>query len=96
MIGYGTSNTVTISGGSDFVGTFNVPGYDVTISGGGSLDGGLIANTLTENGGSGLHYDEALGKGAASATIGNYAFASWFEDNAIPNHKDQNGNRVIY
>jgi hypothetical protein len=96
VIGYGTNNKLTISGGSDFIGTYNVPGYDATISGGGSLAGAIIANTLTESGGSGLHYDEALGQGGASTTVGNFAFASWFEDNADPNRKDSNGNVIVY
>jgi len=34
---------------------------------GGSVAGALIANTLTESGGSGLHYDEALGAGRSVA-----------------------------
>jgi hypothetical protein len=33
---------------------------------------------MTGNGG--FHYDEALGVIGASSSIGNYAFASWFED----------------
>jgi hypothetical protein len=41
----------------------------------------VIANTLNLSGGSGLHYDEALNTNGASSAIGNYAFASWFEDN---------------
>ena len=96
IVGYGTNNKLTISGSADFIGTFNTPGYATTISGGGSLDGALIANNLTISGGSGLHYDEALGGGGGSLAVGNFAYASWFEDNAIPNHKDQNGNYVIY
>jgi Tfp pilus assembly protein PilX len=96
IVGYGTNNKLTISGSSDFIGTFNTPGYATTISGGGSVAGALIANNLTISGGSGLHYDEALGGGGGSLAVGNFAYASWFEDNAIPNHKDQNGNYVIY
>jgi hypothetical protein len=96
IIGYGTNNKATVSSGSaDFVGTMNIPGYDITISGGGSFDGAIIANTLTLSGGSGFHYDEALGTGASS-TIGSYAFASWFEDNSDPTRKDVNQNTIIY
>jgi hypothetical protein len=95
--GYGTSNKLTVSSSSaDFVGTFNVPDYDTTISGGASVQGALISNTLTLSGGSGLHYDEALGHGGPSPTIGNYAFASWFEDNSDPTRKDVNQNPIIY
>ena len=83
IVGYGTNNKLTISGGSDFVGTYNTPGYAATISGGGSLNGAIIAKNLTISGGSGLHYDEALGGGGgANTSIGNFAYASWFEDNS--------------
>jgi Tfp pilus assembly protein PilX len=84
IIGYGTSNKLTVSGSSDFIGTFNTPGYATTISGGGSIDGAIIANTLTISGGSGFHYDEALSGGGVNLAIGNFAFASWFEDNSDP------------
>jgi hypothetical protein len=86
IVGYGSNNKATISGSADFVGTMNVPGYDVTVSGGGSFDGALIADTLTISGGSGFHFDESLGSGGSS-TIGNFAFASWFEDNSDPIRK---------
>jgi Tfp pilus assembly protein PilX len=68
------------SGGATLTAVINAPGYDVTISGGGSISGAVIANTLNLSGGSGLHYDEALNTNGASSAIGNYAFASWFED----------------
>jgi hypothetical protein len=95
--GYGSDGKFTESSATTaFIGTVDAPNYDFTISGGAPFDGALIGNSLTLSGGSGLHYDEALGGGGASTTVGNYAFASWFEDNAIPNHKDANGNYVIY
>jgi hypothetical protein len=96
IVGYGTNNKLTVSGSADFVGTFNTPGYAATVSGGGSVNGALIANTLTISGGSGFHYDEALGGTGGSLTIGNFAYASWFEDNSDPNRKDGNGNYIIY
>jgi hypothetical protein len=81
--GYGTNNKFTDSGSANFIGTVNAPGYDATISGSGSYMGALIADTLTISGGASFHYDEALSTGASSA-VGNYAFASWFEDNSDP------------
>jgi hypothetical protein len=84
IIDIGTRNKITDSGSGNFIGTINAPGYDATISGTGSYSGAIIANTLTISGGAGLHYDEALRTGG-SASIGNYAFASWFEDNSDPN-----------
>jgi len=48
--------------------------------------GALIANTLsiTGNGKRSLHYDEALHKNSNISSVGNYAYASWFEDNSDP------------
>jgi hypothetical protein len=80
FVGVGTNHKVTDSGSATFIGTINAPGFDVTISGSGAFSGALIGNTLTISGGAGLHYDEALGKGSGSAAIGNFAYASWFED----------------
>jgi hypothetical protein len=80
IIGVGTGHKVTVSGSAAFVGVIDAPGSDVTISGGGGLNGALIGNSLNISGGAGLHYDEALNKTPGSTAIGNYAFASWFED----------------
>jgi hypothetical protein len=78
--GVGTGHKATVSGNGATIGVLNAPGFDVTISGNGGMDGALIGNTLTISGGAGFHYDEALGTNGTSSTIGNYAFASWFED----------------
>ena len=77
------ANKVTMSGSSDFIGQILAPGADLIISGGGSVIGAAVANTLNISGGSGFHYDECLHTGP-SAAVGNYAFASWFEDNSAP------------
>jgi hypothetical protein len=78
--GVGTGYKATISGGAAFVGVLDAPGFDVTISGTGGFDGALIGNSLNISGGAGLHYDEALNTNGGSTAVGNYAFASWFED----------------
>jgi hypothetical protein len=78
--GVGTSHNITDSGNGTFTGVFNAPGFDVTISGNGALDGAVIANSLTISGNASFHYDEALNTNGNNSTIGNYAFASWFED----------------
>jgi hypothetical protein len=88
--GYATDNSiiavgsgkVTVSGSGNFIGTLDAPGYDVTISGTGYFVGAVIGDTLNISGGAGLHFDEALLGGLANPTLGNYSFASWFEDNA--------------
>jgi hypothetical protein len=79
--GYGTNNKFTDSGSGSLIATVNAPKYATTISGGGDFMGGLIADTLTISGSGSFHYDESL-KGGGSPAIGNYAFASWFEDNS--------------
>ena len=96
FVGVGTNNTTptfTISGSGSFIGTIDAPSYAGTISGSGSLTGSVVAKTLLISGGASVHYDDAL---SGSATNGSYAFASWFEDNSDPNHKDIKGNYVVY
>jgi hypothetical protein len=94
----GSSSKFTISGGGNFIGSIIAPNYSGTISGSGSLVGQVIADNLTISGGASFHYDDALSNVVAGATaaVGNYAFASWFEDNSAPNHKDLKGNYVVY
>ena len=99
LTGNNTNNPkFTISGSGSFIGTVNAPGYDGTVSGSGSFVGSLVASTLTISGGASLHYDDALSSsnGVNITKTGNYAFASWFEDNSAPNHKDSKGNYVVY
>ena len=95
FVGVGTNNKFTDSGSGTFTGTVNAPAYDGTISGSGDYTGAFAGSTLTISGSGSFHYDESLSGGGTPAT-GNYAFASWFEDNSDPTHKDVNGNYVIY
>jgi hypothetical protein len=78
--GVGTGDKVTISGNAAFVGVVDAPGFDVTLSGTGGMSGALIGNSVNISGGASLHYDEALNTSSGTSGIGNYAFASWFED----------------
>ena len=94
FVGIG-NHKFTDSGSATFTGTINAPGYDGTISGGGDFTGAFAGDTLTISGSGSFHYDESL-SGGGSPAIGNYAFASWFEDNSDPTHKDVNGNYVVY
>ena len=66
-----------------------------TRSGSGDYTGAFVGSTLTISGGGSFHYDESL-NAAANPVIGNCAYASWFEDNSVPNHKDVKGNYVVY
>jgi hypothetical protein len=94
FVGVG-NNKFTDSGSATFTGTVDAPGYDGTISGSGDYTGAFLGSTLTISGSGSFHYDESLNTGS-NPTIGNYAFASWFEDNSDPTHKDVNGNYVVY
>jgi len=88
--GIGTNNKFTDSGSGTFTGTVNAPGYDATVSGSGAYTGSLIANDLTVSGGA------SFNQSGGGGSLGNYAFASWFEDNSDPTHKDVNGYYIIY
>jgi len=55
----------------------------------------IVANTVTISGSASVHYDDALGVQNASS-VGNYAFASWFEDNSDFTRKDIGGNKLLY
>jgi hypothetical protein len=82
FVGYGPAGSkATISGSGNFVGTLNMPNYDMTISGSGALMGAIISNSLLISGGASIHYDQALAS-TTNSSVGNYAFASWFEDNS--------------
>ncbi len=80
FIGVGTG-TVSIGGNSNFIAALNAPGYNITVSGSGSLIGSVIGNSLNMTGSGTIHYDEALAPTNSSNLIGTFAFASWFEDN---------------
>jgi Tfp pilus assembly protein PilX len=95
FVGIG-NNKFTDSGSGTFVGTVNAPGYDGTISGSGDYTGAFAGSNLTISGSGSFHYDEALSGGSSNPAIGNYAYASWFEDNSDPTHKDMKGNYVVY
>jgi hypothetical protein len=76
----GQYNKFNVSGTGAFIGTVDAPGYDFYITGTADYSGAFIGNTMKISGGASVHYDEALNTNDASSTVGNYAFASWFED----------------
>jgi hypothetical protein len=79
---YQQQHNITVSGQATFIGTIDAPGAQATVSGSGGYSGALIANTLTLSGSASFHYDTALSSSGGSSIVGNYAFASWFEDNS--------------
>ncbi|MDB6067299.1 MAG: hypothetical protein JWR26_3507 [Pedosphaera sp.] len=60
-IGLPTNTSLTYSGSAAFIGTVNAPEADFTISGSAGMSGAAIVNSLTDSGGSSIHYDESLG-----------------------------------
>jgi len=86
FVGYNTSTNskVTVSGSGTFTATVNAPAYKITVSGTGNFSGALIGDSLTISGGASLHYDEALNLNTVDTSLGNYSYASWFEDNSHP------------
>ncbi|MDP9291275.1 MAG: hypothetical protein M3O82_02800 [Verrucomicrobiota bacterium] len=75
------SRTVSIDGSGAFVGVIYAPNADVSLSNSGSKAlywGSIVGKTITMNGDTSVHYDEALSQDALTT---DYRLASWFEDN---------------
>ena len=77
----GDAQNAIMSGSQAFYGVINAPSYNFDVSGSAVYSGAFIGNSINLSGGASIHYDEALKSNGASA-IGNYAFASWFEDDS--------------
>ncbi len=66
---YGTNTTaggqsITVGGNGQFIGAVYAPNASLTLQGGGSsgqVSGSFVGNTVSMNGGTDFHYDEALG-----------------------------------
>jgi len=70
---------MVLSGGAGYYGVVYAPLSDITISGGGNLYGAVIGSTITNSGGTLIHYDRALlnpSSVAASAPFHQIGF-SW-------------------
>ncbi len=77
----GATPYVKLGGNGAITAAVYAPGHDVEIKGGGTnghVFGSVVGKTVTMNGVTNLHYDEALGSGGL---ISNYQIVSWFEDN---------------
>ena len=74
-----TSQTISISGNSDFSGCVYAPNADVSANGGGmsgNIYGSMVANTITFNGHPAFHYDDSL-RNLAAGNI--WGISSWRE-----------------
>ena len=94
--GFGTNKKATISGSAMFTGVLYAPNYDATVSGSGDFAGSITVDTLTVSGSASIHYDEDLNGAAANTTVGNFSFASWFEDNSDPSRKARAADNNYY
>jgi hypothetical protein len=64
----GTPNPLrkwAVAGGASADFSIYAPNHDVTLSGGGTMFGAVVANTFTVSGGGSLHYDAALARQAS-------------------------------
>ncbi len=76
--GTDTSAWTFSSGGTDAYLGLYAPNHSLTLSGGGNYYGSFIAEgTITESGGTDVHYDECLGRGARGKFVP--ALGSWTE-----------------
>ena len=76
-----SSRTFQLGGNSLLSAAVYAPAFDVQINNGGtrgSVYGSFVGKTVTMNGVTDLHYDEALSTGGS---LGGYKIVSWFEDN---------------
>ena len=77
------AQTMTVDGNGQFAGVMYAPNASITAKGGGSTGdiwGAIYAKSIFFNGGTSLHYDQALGD--AGAVI-DYRISSWYEDNTL-------------
>jgi Tfp pilus assembly protein PilX len=64
QIVYAGTKSVTLSGGSGSAAVVYAPNADVVMSGGSPWFGSIVCQTMTDSGGSAIHYDRSLGSGA--------------------------------
>jgi Tfp pilus assembly protein PilX len=74
-----TSQTIDISGNGNLTAVVYAPNADVSLNGGGTsglMNGAVVGKTITMNGGTEFHYDDALGR----LTTGNpFGISKWRE-----------------
>jgi hypothetical protein len=73
------TRTMSVTGGTPFIGAVNAPAFAISISGGAPFVGAVIGNSVSISGAGGFHYDEHLSTVAAGIPT-SYQFASWVED----------------
>ena len=74
----GSTQTVNITGTTDFLGTIYAPNAAVTLTGNGETNGALIGNTVTVAGSGAFHYDIRLGDLATTLDV-SYRVMTWSE-----------------
>jgi Tfp pilus assembly protein PilX len=74
-INYAGTGSITMSGGSQAAGVINAPNAAVNLVGGSAWYGAVIGNTVTDTGGTAIHYDRHLQ--TELFNIGNYMLDSF-------------------
>ena len=77
QINYGGSAKITLSGGTYSSAMVNAPNAPITLSGGADFYGSVIGATLTNSGGTKLHYDTQLNAMFSSQSGGNPLLTSF-------------------
>jgi hypothetical protein len=72
---YGGTGTIKLKGGGQSIGVMYAPNASYSIGGGADWYGSLIGGTLTDMGGSAIHYDKHLASGGY--TVGNWMLDSF-------------------
>ena len=70
LINYGGAHPVTIQGGSSMSAVIDAPNAAVSVLNGGDMYGAIISKTLTDSGGTKLHYDTQLNSMYSSQSAG--------------------------
>ncbi|MEO8439878.1 MAG: hypothetical protein ABI540_06605 [Spartobacteria bacterium] len=76
----GVTRSVTLGGNGQITAAVYAPDYAVTVNGGGNTGhvfGSVVGKTVSMNGVTNLHYDEAL---STTGLINNFKIVSWVED----------------
>ena len=76
---YSTGSQFDFSGGSQLCAAIFAPNADMTVTGGSSFYGSVIANSFVNGGGTTLHFDEALLSLPEDYLVGDYKIIGWNE-----------------
>ena len=79
----GSTQTITITGTSDYIGTIYAPNAAVNLQGNGTTNGAIIGSTTTVSGSGVFHYDTKLGELQTTLDV-SYRVTAWAELSTMP------------